>query len=245
MVNKLTSPIKNTQKKSYQIGIDALLLCGFVLQFDLKPQTFVELGMGDGLASCTLALKFPDSQGFGFDISKTALEVANQQALRLNLEHRLFFDHGDAHDHVSIFDLYTRYMGNKLAHMVITNPPYHKKGSGRTSKIVDRSIALHQEEHTLDYFCHCASILLKHHGHFFCIYNPKHITDLIHTLPRFKLGVRHILAIHSQREQPAKWLLVHAQKNAQDDVQILPSLSLYHGKNQLSQEILNFCPWIA
>ncbi len=241
-------PIKHDlQKSTCTVGIDALLLVGFVLSFNIKLKKFVELGVGDGLASCILALNIPQSSGFGLDIQPDALKAATQNAQVHNLENRLHFAQAQVEHKEHVVELYKHYMDNELADMVMTNPPYHKHGSGRLSKDIARKTALHQQAQTLQHFCQTAAMLLKHHGNFYCIYNPKYMTELIHTLPTYKLGIRHLLAIHSHNELPAKWILVHAQKNAQNDIKILPSLSLYHPNNttELSSEILNFCPWIA
>ncbi len=243
------SNVKNTSQNlaqnSREIGIDALLLCAFVLSQKIKIKNFVELGMGNALASCTLALNLQSCQGFGIDIAPGALQVAKQTASKLTLEKRLQFALANVQDRQHVIKLYQEHMGNNFTQMVMTNPPYHKHGTGRTSKVEDRCIALHQDENTLEEFCATASRLLEHHGHFFCIYNPKFVADLFQALPAQKLGIRHLLAIHSFKQMPAQWILVHAQKNAQNDIKILPSLSLYHAKDQLSQEILNFCPWIG
>ncbi len=234
------------ETKHLHVGIDAFLLCGFVLSCKVKIEKFVELGMGDGQASCTLAKNIPTCQGIGFDIEPNSLNAAQQHVLACNLDQRVHCALEDVQNKKEILTLYKTYMGNELADVVITNPPYYKQNTGRISKDQARRIALHQHENSLEHFCATASALLKHHGHFFCIYNPRHMADILKAINTHNLGIRHTLAIYSHHDSPARWILIHAQKNAQNDIKILPSISLYHSKktNVLSDEILNFCPWI-
>ncbi len=245
-MNKVTLA-HSTQEHGLQIGIDALLLSAFILHCKPTIKHFVELGVGDGMASCSLAMNMPEAHGFGIDITEEAILAAKANAQNLGLDARLHFQLADVAAKKNLASIYHERTKQQFADMVMTNPPYHKQGTGRVSVDIKRRIALHQHENTLQYFCAAAASLLKHHGHFFCIYAPNHLYEILNTCHEHNLGIRHILPIHSRPNRAAQWLLIHAQKHAKNDVHMLAHMSIYATVNtkQLSAEILEFCPWIA
>lgn len=73
----------------------------------------IDIGTGTGILAITLKLHRPQSEVFAIDISKEALEVAQQNAINLNAE--LQFFQSDVFDHVDpelSFDI------------IVSNPPY-------------------------------------------------------------------------------------------------------------------------
>ncbi len=243
-MNKIPLP-HNLNQGNLRIGIDALLLTAFVLRHKLNIKHFVELGIGNGLASCALGLNLPNAHGFGVDIVPEAVNTATENAIALGLQNRLNFHLADVGSKNKLRTLYHEHMGQNLADMLITNPPYHKHGTGRVSKDIDRRLALHQEEDTLKHFCAASRELLKHQGHFFCIYAPAHLPDLLQTLQGHGFGIRQILPMHTRPKRMAKWVLVHAQKDTCSDVELLPQINIYTDNDELTPEILEFCPWIG
>ena len=78
-----------------------------------RPITILDIGTGSGAILLTLLAEFPNATGVGLDISQAALDVANRNAIALNLTHRSSFASADLRDGIPAgFDL------------VVSNPPY-------------------------------------------------------------------------------------------------------------------------
>ncbi len=78
-----------------------------------KPQTILDLGTGSGCLLLALLHELPQATGIGIDIAPRAIEQAQQNAARLELQHRASFHVGDWFTGIAEkFDL------------IISNPPY-------------------------------------------------------------------------------------------------------------------------
>ena len=101
-----------------------------------KPGKYVlDLGTGSGAIGLTLASEWPDAQLVASDLSKTALDVARQNAIKLGVIQRCQFVNSDwFHSLEGQFDL------------IVSNPPYISEGEmallSREVKNHDPSLAL-------------------------------------------------------------------------------------------------------
>jgi release factor glutamine methyltransferase len=80
----------------------------------LKPLTIVDVGTGSGAIALALAKELPDAEIHATDISPSALEIAEANAARLQLERRIIFHDTDLLNglEAAAFDF------------VVSNPPY-------------------------------------------------------------------------------------------------------------------------
>lgn len=81
-----------------------------------KPRSVLELGVGTGCLLLSVLKEFPKAKGLGVDICERALNISKENAVFLNLEHRVRFLCNDWANGLSgEYDL------------VISNPPYVNK----------------------------------------------------------------------------------------------------------------------
>lgn len=228
---------------NFRSGADALLLAAFVPE--RTPMNFVELGSGGGMASCALALRLPKARGVGLDCDTDAVEAAQANALRLELDERLTFQMVDVRDNKGMRALYLNAPGT--VDVVLTNPPYRREGAGHPSACVARQRALCGPEDTLDTFCAAAFALLRHHGHFCLIFTASRLSDVLTALRRHHLGARRLRCVHTRHSQAAHAVLVEARKNSAEDLTLEAPLILHATPrgNALSIEARTFCPWLT
>ena len=95
------------------------LLCdtaiGFIKQFQIKNPKIIDLGVGSGVISCTLALEVPDSQVTALDVSAEALEVARKNAKDLHADANMKFIESDYFQNVDSTEKFD---------LILANPPY-------------------------------------------------------------------------------------------------------------------------
>lgn len=75
---------------------------------------FLDLGTGSGAISCALAKEFSKANIHAVDISKDALDVAKENAIRCNVEENIQFYHGDLFEPIS----------EHRFSLIVSNPPY-------------------------------------------------------------------------------------------------------------------------
>ncbi len=81
-----------------------------------KEPTILDLGTGSGAIACALARNIPDARVFATDISEKALEVAEKNLKRLNLQHRVKLFLGD---------LFSPFENSSIKFdLIVSNPPY-------------------------------------------------------------------------------------------------------------------------
>lgn len=81
------------------------------------PSTILDVGTGSGVIALTLAARFPDAEVCALDISDDALALARENAVRLDLQHRVRFAKSDLMREITgVFDL------------IVANLPYVAQG---------------------------------------------------------------------------------------------------------------------
>ena len=94
-----------------------LLIENIALHVDMKKiKSVAEVGVGSGIISIVLALRYPHLHVKAYDISNEALEVAKMNVKRFNLQDRISLAHSDL---LSALD--------ERVDMVVSNPPYIAK----------------------------------------------------------------------------------------------------------------------
>lgn len=108
-----------------------------------KPLTIVDIGTGSGVIAITLALEIAHAQIYAIDISKEALQMAEENAKQLHAN--VSFLHGDYLQPIIDKDIHTD--------IIVSNPPYISKVDepfiSRTVKDFDPAIALFADENGL------------------------------------------------------------------------------------------------
>lgn len=115
------------------------------LRLSPQPQRFIDLGTGSGCIGLSLLREWPQSQLTVIDISQTAIQVAQQNALQMGLLERVEFICGDV-------------LNQKISKpfdLVVSNPPYIAPADHRLEDAVKRyepHSALYAEEEGLFFY---------------------------------------------------------------------------------------------
>ncbi len=238
-----------------RFGLDALLLAAFAARHceerrarlskaKPRPLSVAELGCGCGAALLGLALRCSETRGLGLEREPALLEAARRNARALGLEQSLLFQAADLAAPPSQAD------GTR--HVVLANPPYGLPGQGRASPLALRERALRDAE-ALHVFCRAAARLLRHHGHFFCIFEARSLSRLCAALEETHLGLRRIIPVRPHSHSPATRLLAEARKDAAPELRLESPLTLHRRQSGpttrssplWTAQALAFCPWLA
>lgn len=200
-------------RDGYRFSVDALLLSEFVT---IRPgDVLVDLGTGCGVIPFILLLTRPVAFAVGVEIQP---DLANQARRNIILNG---FKKNMA---VVLGDVRRLPLRSHSADVVLCNPPYRKKGSGRVNPDPQRAIARHEITLLLDDILEAAGRLLKHGGRLAVIYPASRLADALVRMRGFRLEPKRIRVIYPSSEREAKLILIEATYGGRAGLKILPPL---------------------
>ena len=213
----------------YRFSVDAVLLAHHV---EPKPgDNVVDLGTGCGIIPLILSYRHPGLKICGVEVQDELAEIA----VRNVAENRM----GDCIN-ILCRDMKTL-SPNAVSgpvHVVVSNPPYRKTGSGRINPNRQRAAAKHEFEVTLYDIVKTARRILRPHGKFVVIYPADRLTDIITQMRSLQVEPRLIRVIYPRRDAEAKRTLLEGIKDGRQGLRIGPPLTIYRADGSYTDEVL-------
>jgi len=200
-------------KKGYRFSIDALLLADFVT---IKKNDIVaDLGTGCGVIPLSILAAKPVKHVYCIEIQQELAFQAIRNAKLNNLENRMS---------VIMGDIKNPPLPVSSVNVVVCNPPYRRKESGRINPDEQRAIARHEIYATLDDIIKAARYLLTTKGRLSIIYPAERMTSLIEKLKASGFEPKKLRVIYPDTGANAKLVLMEAWLNGNSGLTILPPL---------------------
>jgi tRNA1(Val) A37 N6-methylase TrmN6 len=200
-------------RTGYRFSIDAVLLSEFVTV--KRGDLLVDLGTGCGIIPLILLLTRPLGYALGLEIQA---DLANQAARNISLnrfEHKMGIILGDIKHHP---------LAPSSANLVICNPPYRPKDSGRINPDPQRAIARHEMLISLNDILTAARRILRPKGRFAMIYPAGRLADLLVRMRGFNLEPKRLQIVHPGLQSEAKLALIEASLEGRRGLKIGPPL---------------------
>lgn len=199
----------------YRASTDAVFLASFVLRPE-KGTRILDVGSGTGAVSLCLAHHFPDLHITGAELQPELAELS-QKSAELNRFANLTYVNTDIRQ---------KNCGLQPCSFaaVATNPPYYQN----TFLSPNRSKALahaHQDFDLSGWIRFCLK-MLQPFGKLYMINRVEALSETIEVLNR-QAGKIEILPLYSKKGQPAKRILISAQKDSKAPLQILPPFEIH------------------
>ena len=212
----------------YRFSIDAVLLAFFA---EIKPQEkIVDLGTGCGVIPLILAWREPNITITGIDIIDSVTERAERNVQLNGLSPRIRIIQGDVKN-------IEHFQPKHSAQVVLSNPPFWKKGEGKVSIHKEQALARHEIEMQLMDVVSAAAYLLSSGGRFYIVQRSERLAELLLLLAEANLYPSKLRTIHSFWDQSAKMVLVEAVKNTKAKLSISSPLIIYMAPNVYTPEI--------
>lgn len=209
-------------------GIDAVLLAHFA---DVKKDDIVvDLGTGTGILPILLKGLYPEHKSIGLEIQPDMCQMARRSLLLNEIEQYIDIIEGD------IVDLPEQIVRNKY-NVVITNPPYIKKGTGIISGNKSKMIARHEVVVTLSDVITAAGKLLIHKGRFYMINRPDRLDDIFIGMTKHKISIRRIRTVHPNFESAPNMILIEGVKDGGSNLLWDRPLYVYNVDGSYTDEI--------
>lgn len=196
------------------------------------PKKIIDAGCGCGIMPLILAVKNPEFNMIGVEIQHELFEFACQNIAANHLESRIHILHQDI-NRIQACDI------GGPADILISNPPYKKKGSGRLNPHSQKAIARHELTLDIDAVFHCSNRLIKRHGQVYLVFPSERISDLILAMQAHDFCAGMMRFVHIRDNEPARRVIVCAVKHSSRPCTIAPPLCLYTSENKITPEYVS------
>ncbi len=213
--------------RGYRFSLDAVLLAHFS---ESVPNQAVELGGGSGVVSLIMAWRCPRTSFTLIEIQPAMVDRARRSIALNGLEERMEVLEGDIRDIESL-------MQRGSADLVVSNPPFWKKGEGKISSNSEEAIARHELNLNLEELVQKGSYLLRQGGKMDIIHRAERLEEATEIFRRYKMPVRKLRLIHSFIDREARLVLIEAEKNRPGPLHIMPPLIIYDKAGEYGTEL--------
>jgi tRNA1Val (adenine37-N6)-methyltransferase len=201
-------------RKGYRFSVDALLLCRFAGSSEGR---IADLGTGSGVMALIMARKSPDARVVGIEFREETARLAERNVVCNGLSGQVTIIPADVlglkgRFPVSSFDL------------VLANPPFRRRGTGRISPHAGRDTARHESTAGLHDFLAAAKYLVKPAGRICFIYHVSRLPDVFVEAERLKLAPLRLQFVHGSAGGEARMILLELAKGRIGEVKVLPPL---------------------
>jgi tRNA1Val (adenine37-N6)-methyltransferase len=215
-------------RQGYRFSLDPLLLCDFAGIG--KAEEAVDLGAGCGVIPLIFARNSCEATMTGIELQKEMAVLADRNVQLNGLADRISIVSADVanikkHFPSSSFDL------------VVSNPPYRKRGTGRISPKPGRDDARHESTASLADFLAAAKYLVRLSGRICFIYHPSRIAEFLAEAATLKLAPLRIRMVHGNRDAEARMFLIEMVKGRKGELKILPPLFVYDEVGEYTGEM--------
>jgi len=212
-------------RAGYRFSLDALLLSRFAV---VRPnETVVDLGAGNGVVSLILASLHPQ-------VAITAVEF--QAALAARAERNVKLNRFEKQIQIRRADVrLVQSLGAPASvDVVVCNPPYRRRDSGRLSAIDEKQIARHEIHGGLNDFLKAGAFLLRPKGRMALVYLASRTVDLLASMRALKIEPKRLRMVHSFSDGEASLVLAEGVKGGRPGVKIEPPLIIYRRGKEYS-----------
>ena len=217
-------------KNGFCFGIDSVILSDFAK--NVNPNSnIMDLGTGTGILPILLSAKTEAKKIWGIEIQEDVANMAKRSVLLNKLEEKIEIINEN------ILNLESKFEKNSND-VIVTNPPYKKKGTGVINEKESKLIARHEITASLEDFIEISSKLLKYKGEIFMVHRPERLVDILYLMRNKKIEPKNIRFVYANKESEPKLILVRGVKNAKEFLKVEKNLYIYNEDGNYSDEIL-------
>jgi tRNA1(Val) A37 N6-methylase TrmN6 len=214
-------------RRGYRFSVEAVLLGSFARA--ANRDRVLELGAGCGVISIVIAALFKPRQVAAIEIQPALAQlIARNAALNgLPMVAARFADLRERKIEgitPAGFDL------------VVANPPYRARETGRESPDEGRRLARGESAGTLQDFVAAAARYARHGGRTAFVFSAERSAELIALLRSHSLEPKRIRFVHPRAAKPASAVLIEARKGAGVEVVVEPPLIIYSRKGAYTKD---------
>ena len=215
-------------EKGYRVSMDPFFLCRHVEP--KEDQRILDIGCGSGIMPILLARKNPAVHITGIEIQPELARIARCNVEANHMESRITILDKDAKK-------LTRPDLSGPVDLIVSNPPFKKKNSGRLNPSGQKAVARHEIELTLEDLLRQSNALLSRGGTVFLIFPAERIPEILVLMEKYRIQPAMIRFVHPRRPDPAKLVIVSGMKSGAGLPDIVSPLFIYNDRNEWTDEV--------
>lgn len=214
-------------RNGYRFSVDAGLLAHFCRP--AAQAKVLDLGCGCGVIGLILCHRFPELHLAGLELQPALAELARSNVQANHLQERFTVQEGDLRK-------IREFVQPESFDLVVSNPPYHRPGSGRISQADERALARHELCASPDLVLAAAAFAVRNRGAVCCIYPAERLATVLAAMLRRRLVPKRLQPVCSYPEDDrARLVLIEAVKNGGEGLLFLPPLHIFPARQALPQ----------
>lgn len=211
-------------------GIDAVLLSYFSAPEIRAGDTVIDLCTGNGIIPLLLETISSASEFKALEIQKESADMAARSVSANKLDEKIKIIQGDIKN---VSGLFPKHSFN----IVTVNPPYIINNHGHKNITDAKTIARHEILCNLQDVIAAADYLLRPHGKVFMIHRPFRLPEIFSIMKLHNIEPKRMRLVQPSEGKEPNMVMIEGRKNANPELKIEPSLSVYRDKGIYSQEI--------
>lgn len=224
--NFLGGRIKLVQPSDgYRAGIDPIFLAACVHP---KPhEKILDVGFGVGVASISLAVRYPQSKILGLEVQPDLVELALKNIHANQLDDRVEVINGDLLEPPPSFKA-------NFFDQLMTNPPYYEYNRTQSSPVPGKAQA-NTETVDLGKWIKACIKFLKPKGVFTMIHRAERLTEILHHLGN-RVGDLVLYPLWPGPNKAARRILIQGRKNIRGELRLAQGITLHGGAEKYTPE---------
>ena len=206
-------------RNGYRFSLDAVLLAHFCRP--ASGDRVLDLGCGCGVIGLILTYRHPNLHITGLELQPALAKLAHSNVQENHLQEHFTVVRGALLTIIS-------HLKAESYELVLSNPPYHKVGSGRISREDECALARHELTADPESVIAAAAYAVKNRGTVACIYPAERLAAVTAAFMKKRLVPKRIQPVYSYPEDDrARLIMIEAVKNGGEGVILLPPLYIY------------------
>ncbi|MBW2262737.1 MAG: methyltransferase [Deltaproteobacteria bacterium] len=206
-------------ERGYRFAVDSVLLGAF--SSSIRSETCVDLGSGCGVVGFILLGRGRVQRVVGVELDPVLASASSEGARENAFDDRYRVIEGD------LREAGWRVEVGKVG-LVVTNPPYHVTGKGRTSPDEGRARGRHDATCTLDDVLDAASSLLEPRGRLCVVLPPERMGEFLAGASARGLFASRLRPVYSKPGRPSRMVLLEVRTGAGSSGLVLETPLLLH-----------------
>ena len=227
----LGSGISVIVSEENHFSTDTILLANFASP--KKHEKVIELGAGCGAISLIWCRNTTPKS-----IASVELQAEGADMLRRSVEYN------NLTSIISVINADLRNLKGVVEYgtfdMAAMNPPYKIGGGGIPNPDIQKRIARHETECTLDDITQTAAKLLRYGGRFCLCQRPERLTDVMLSMRSAGIEPKKLRLVQQRKDKAPKLFLIEGKRGGQPGgLIVLPTLFIENEQAELSQEMID------
>lgn len=217
----------------FSFSLDSIMLANFAT-IRMRDKNILDLGCGNGVIPLILSLR-TDKKIVGVELQKKLANLAIKSVEYNGLESQIEILNINMKDYVNTETM-------EKYDLITCNPPYFKvNGENYFNLSLEKVIARHEVEVTLDdVFC-ISKKLLKNNGNFAIVHRPVRLMKIFDLFRKNNIEPKRLQFVYEKISKESTLVLVEGQKGGKTGLKIERPFILYNEDGTMTKEYESLC----